>query len=409
MGRRGTAMVAALGITELISWGVLIYAFSVLLVPMRAELGWSDAQLSAAYATGLLVSGLAAVPVGRWLDRHDPHALMTAGAALTVAVLLGWSAVTSLVVFYALFVLAGLAMATTLYEPAFAIVAVRLPERRAWAVLVLTVLGGLASVVFVPLTGWLVTAFGWRQALVVLAVVVATIVLPAHGLLPRGLATRPGPRPEHARRRSTTADRNRSEALRSRSFRWLTLCLVLSTAGRVAISVHLVAYLTERGYPLEQATLIAGGIGLLQVGGRAAATMLRTHLADHLVYGWVFIAQGLSVSLPLLTTGHDTGATIAVVVFVAVFGLGFGLPELLRGIMVAEYYGTASYASLNGTLALPVAAARALGPAAAGAARTALGDYTAMLIACGLLAVSSGLALVRAARVRRQETYATDR
>lgn len=401
--RRGTAMVAALGVAELISWGVLIYAFSVLLVPMRSELGWTDAQLSTAYAAGLLVSGLAAVPVGRWLDRHDPHALMATGTALTVAVLLAWSAVTSVATFSLLFVLAGFAMATTLYEPAFAVVAIRLPERHAEAVGLLTVFGGLASVVFVPLTGRLVTMLGWRQALVVLAVIVAAVVLPTHGLLSRGSASGPGRPPARV---TPSGDRARTEALRSRSFRWLTLCLVLSTTARVAVSVHLVAYLVERGYPLGQATVLAGGVGLLQVVGRVVATAVRGRFADHVVYGAVFIAQGPSVMLLLLTTGHGAGATVAVVAFIAVFGLGFGLPELLRGILVADYYGTARYASLNGVLALPVAAARALGPAAAGAARTALGNYTATLIACGVLAAASGLALLRAARIHRQERRA---
>jgi len=60
----GWLMVSGLGITELVSWGVLIYAFSVLVVPMRDELGWSMAELNAAYATGVVISGLLAIPVG---------------------------------------------------------------------------------------------------------------------------------------------------------------------------------------------------------------------------------------------------------------------------------------------------------------------------------------------------------
>lgn len=410
---RARQVVTALGVTELVSWGVLVYAFSVLLVPMRADLGWSEAQLSGAYATGLLVAGVAAVPIGRWLDRHGPHGLMTAGSLLTVAVLTGWAAVTALPAFYALSLAAGVAMAATLYEPAFAAVSAWRPERRARAVMVLTVLGGLASVVFLPLTGALADALGWRRALLVLAGIVAAVVLPLHVLLLVARPTRPGPgaaRPDGATDRPPSeADPRRRPAgrarvLRSRSFRWLTLCLVLATVGRVAVSVHLVAYLTERGYPLQQAALTAGGIGLLQVGGRVAVTMLRGRHPDHLVYAGLLVAQGAAVALPLLTSGHGPGATAAVVAFVAVYGLAFGLPELIRGILVAEYYGAAGYGTVNGVLALPMAAARALGPAAAGAARTALGDYTAVLVTCGLLAGAAGLALVRAARARQAET-----
>ena len=44
----GWLMVGGLGLTELVSWGVLVYAFSVLVVPMRNELNWSTAELNAA-------------------------------------------------------------------------------------------------------------------------------------------------------------------------------------------------------------------------------------------------------------------------------------------------------------------------------------------------------------------------
>jgi MFS family permease len=404
LGGRATyawALIVSLGVTELVSWGVLIYAFSVFLVPMRDDLHWSDAELSSAYALGVVVSGIAAVPVGRWLDRHGPRALMTAGSALTVLVLMGWSRVDSLAAFYGLFALAGLAMAATLYEPAFATAAAWFTRRtRPTAVLVLTVFGGLASVVFVPLSGLLVGAFGWRSALLVLAVIVGVVCLPVHGLLLR----RPPGRADRERHRARTAGRGRADVVRSASFRWLAIALALSTMGRVAVSVHLVAYLVRRGYPLGQATLAAGGIGLLQVAGRAMATALAGRMRDTSVYSAIFVAQGASVALPLATTGHGGAATAAVVAFVMVYGLGFGLPELIRGVSVAAYYGTADYASINGVLGLFVTMARAAGPAAAGVAVTATGGYTAVLVAAGVAALVSAVGLQAAARARARET-----
>ena len=77
----GWVLVLVLGLTETVSWGVLYYAFTVFVRPMEAELGWSRAAVSGAFSLAVLTSGVAAVPVGRWLDRHGPRALMTAGAA----------------------------------------------------------------------------------------------------------------------------------------------------------------------------------------------------------------------------------------------------------------------------------------------------------------------------------------
>jgi MFS family permease len=107
-------LIYSLGITELASWGVLVYAFSVLLVPMRDDLGWSDAELSGAYGLGVVVCGFATIAAGRWMDRHGTRVLMTVGTVLGVLFALGWSRVHSLPAFYALFALAGLAMAGTL-------------------------------------------------------------------------------------------------------------------------------------------------------------------------------------------------------------------------------------------------------------------------------------------------------
>src|SRR5215217_2813738 len=79
----GWVVVGTLATTETISWGILYYTFAAFLVPMRQELGWSTATLTGAYSLALLVSGLAAVPVGRWVGRAHYGAI---GGALALFV-----------------------------------------------------------------------------------------------------------------------------------------------------------------------------------------------------------------------------------------------------------------------------------------------------------------------------------
>ena len=176
--------------------------------------------------------------------------------------------------------------------------------------------------------------------------------------------------------------------------------------ARVAIAVHVIAYLIARGYSLREATLAGGGIGLFQVAGRATATALATRMHPQLVYSTIFVVQGASLALPLLTSGHGAGATAAIAVFVVLYGLGFGLPELIRGVSVADYYGTASYASINGVLGFFVTMGRALGPAAAGVAITLLGGYTLVLVVAAVAAFGSAGALVAADRAHMREATA---
>ena len=102
------AQVVTLSLTEITSWGILYYTFPVFLGPMEQTLHWSQASLTGAFSLALLVSGLMAVPVGRWLDRtRSPRALMAAGSLLGAAALVVWSSVAALPVFYALWIALG--------------------------------------------------------------------------------------------------------------------------------------------------------------------------------------------------------------------------------------------------------------------------------------------------------------
>ncbi|MER3445296.1 MAG: MFS transporter, partial [Meiothermus sp.] len=181
----GWNIVWALALTTTVGYGILYYGFGVLVKPMEAELGWSRAQTSGAYSLGLLVSGLAAVPVGHWVDRHGARGLLLLGSLLGSLMLLAWSQVHSLAAFYLVWAGMGLAMAMVLYEVAFTVVAVWFRRWRHRATFVITMVAGLASTVFVPLETLLVGELGWRSALVVLALLFGGITLPLSALMRR--------------------------------------------------------------------------------------------------------------------------------------------------------------------------------------------------------------------------------
>src|SRR4051812_48121760 len=70
----------ALCLTQVTSWGVLYYASPVAPAAITADTGWSATAATAAFSAGLVVSALAGIPVGRWLDRYGPRRVMTAGS-----------------------------------------------------------------------------------------------------------------------------------------------------------------------------------------------------------------------------------------------------------------------------------------------------------------------------------------
>ena len=105
---RAWGIVAALSVTETVSWGILYYAFAVFLVPMQRDLGYSAAQLTGAFSLALGVSAVAGIAVGRVLDRRSPRALMTAGSIAGTGLVVAWSQVHGLAAFYVLWAAIGL-------------------------------------------------------------------------------------------------------------------------------------------------------------------------------------------------------------------------------------------------------------------------------------------------------------
>lgn len=373
-------MIGALAITQTAGYGILYYAFSVFIPPMSRELQAGVAQLTGAITLSVLVSGLVAPLIGRWLDRRGGRGLMTAGSVLGALAVLAWSQVRSVVQLYLVCGVLGVASAMVLYEAAFAVIVAWFDAtRRARALLAVTVVAGFASSIFLPLTGLLVELYGWRQALVILAAGYALTAVPLHALAVRGRAA-----PAHADRGEIVG-----AALRERPF-WLLAAAFLTQTGAVAVmGVLLVTYLIALGHAPVFAAGVAGLLGVLSVTGRLVTTGLQARWPVALITAAMFGLQGLAaVLLPMI--GHGAaGAVVAVVLF----GLGFGVGTIARPALLADRYGTAAYASLSGALALPITVAKAVAPlVAAGIAQVA--GYPAVMGAVAAACVLGALSLV---------------
>lgn len=403
----GWRIVAVLAVTETLSWGVLYYAFSVFQVPIGAELGLTSAQLSGAFSLAVLLTGVAAVPVGRWLDARGPRGLMTAGSVVCALLVVAWSQVHNAAGLYAVMAGIGLARAAVLYDPAFAVIVRWFHTRRSSALLAVTVVAGFASTVALPSSDALIDALGWRRALLVLAAVLAAATVLPHWLVLRrdpadvgahtdGAASPPPAAPDHhqAVAAATWWDTARW-AGREQVFRWYAAAFAAQAAMVIVVAVHLVPFLREHGHSATFAAVATGALGALSVSGRLLLTGVVRRVPVAVVAAIMFAAQGAGV-LVLLTAGS---ATWAAVVFVALFGLGFGVGTIARPALLADAFGTAGYGTLAGLLTVVTTAATTLAPVIAGAARTATGTYTPALIGLVALSVVAAASLVRAARL----------
>lgn len=397
----GWVIVATLGVTETVSWGILYYVFSVFLVPMRADLGWSDATLTGAYSLALLVSGFAAPFVGRWIDRRGPRWLMTAGSLLGVALVLAWSRVGNELVWYLIWAGMGLAMSATLYDPAFTAVNPWFERNRSKAFLLVTLLAGFASTIFLPLAAWLEEVQGWQSALVTLAVILFLLTVIPHalflrrrpedlGLHPDGAAAEPLP-PE-----TMPVEPSGMEvraALRDPTFWWLAAGFALGTFSTVAVGVYLIAYLTDRGDGARFAAFATGLIGAAQVAARILATALGNRVSQITLTAIVFAIQALAMAI-LLKWEAEAGVLLAVLLL----GMGRGVVTLMRPTLLADIYGRRNFGAINGALAFILNIARAIAPLAAGLAFGVLDSYTPVFWGLGVVSLLAGAFILGAGR-----------
>ncbi len=382
----GTAarLVGWLSLAQLVGWGSVFYAFSMLMEPVERELGLGRSEVSLAFSLALLAEGLAAFAVGRWIDQGHERRVMVAGSTLAGACLLGLSQAHTATGWMLGWLGLGLAMAATLYTPVFAVLTRRFPYAFRRQIITVTFLGGLASTVFIPLMAWLLHTLGWRQMLWVLAACQWLICLPIHAVALR----RPGPHPVSApsaaphppapshgqvlsgqvvaAHRPPPRHSHYRQAMRQPAFVLVGVFVVLMMGVTVAVATHLVNLLGESGLPSRWAVLLPASIGLVQVVGRSLLYFFEHRASVHTVNRWIpaLIPLGLLALLLGLATSTTLPAVavLAAWMFVGLYGLGNGMLTIVKGTAIAQYVSREHAASLNGALGLPMALGRAAAP-----------------------------------------------
>lgn len=389
-----TPFIIGLGMAQLCSWGSLYYSFPQIAQAMGADLGWSKAELYGAATLGLAFSGLAAYPAGAAIDRGHGRAVM-AGASLAAGLLLAlWSQVSSLVLFYVAVAGIGVMQAATLYEPAFAVVARRAgPLQARPGITALTLWGGFASTVFIPLVQLLLDGLGWRGTLLVLAAINIGLCATANFLSAGAGRERPLARPHPAGAPRSVI----GEVLRQKVFWALAVAFTAYAAMFSGFTFHMYPLLVERGFDTATVVSAIAFIGPAQVGGRILVTLLAPR-APVRVVGSVIVAVFPLAFLALELIPPDF-------VYVALFALAYGsvngILTIVRGLVVPELLTRRAYGAVNGVLSVPATFSRALAPAGMAMLWTATGSYDAVLMGVIALAVLLALGFWSAAALAR--------
>jgi hypothetical protein len=381
--------VLVLGVTQILAWGTIFYT-PVLTVPLiAADRGWSFTLAMAGFSLALLTAGIVSPRTGLLIDRFGGHRVMPFGSLLGALGLVGLVYADHPATYLAVWMLLGVAISGSLYDPAFATLGRIFGAGARRPITALTLAGGFASTVSWPVTHLLIGAVGWRGTYLVYAAVLALVAAPLHAfLLPRTRAA--------AVTSAADAPADRSSAvLPPRGWPFVLVAAAFATYAFVpsGLSAHLLAIFGRAG--IDAATVVAIGTlfgpaqVLARIGEFAVARRVHPLRVAQFAVGSLLLAFAL-----LAVFGFSVAAAAA---FALMFGMCNGLMTIARGALPLALFGAGGYGHLIGRIALPYMMMQAIAPLVLAfvAERTSDPMALAVVAAFALLAFAAFVAIRR--------------
>ncbi len=369
------------------------YSFAAFFESFAAEFSAQRADVSWIFGLSGFVYFVLGAGGGMLADRFGPRIVCSAGMALIALGLLATSWATSLLAVYVSYgLLVGLGIALV-YTPSIASVQPWFTTRRGLA-------GGIASsgvgagTLLVPvLVALAIGPMPWREAMRALALGVLVLGLLAAALLRRAPAALTSAASAGPGVGGSASGLTLGETLRSPTFRWLYLAVVLASPVMFIPFAHVSASARDLGLGEAFAVGLVGLIGVGSLVGRFAIGLL----ADRLGRAQTLVLLQLSMGASYVLWGAAGGQGL-LVVFALWFGLSYGSMVSLLPAICMDYFGGRSVAGVVGTLYSGAALGNLLGPVLAGAAFDGSGHYLGVMVVCGVLSLIATWASLKTQR-----------
>ncbi len=393
----------ALGIVLALAYGIW-YAYSVFMVVLLQEFGWSRSVLAGAFSVFTLVHGIANPLVGMLCDRMRPGRIMAAGGVALGFALWADSYIATPLGLYLLFgVLTATAVATCGWVPALIEVQRRFHDRLGLALGIVSAGVGIGMILVVPFSQWLIDTLGWRTAFRVLGVTCAAIIVPGALYLARSDPARPAAAPSPAPVRPAEvrpAPRSvrLSEAARTAPFWLIMAAYFFGSLSSQTLHVHQVAFLVDHGIAAMVAATVVGVVGAASVVGKIGGGWLSDRIAREFVYVGGIVIMTASIGA-LMLVGEMPNAWGAYG-YAVLLGLGYSVTAALTPALSADRFSGEHFGSIVGAGMFCSALGSAIGPWLAGWQFDVTGSYAVPFLVAAVCAGISGGAVWVAWRLR---------
>lgn len=323
-------------------------ALGLFLTPMSTENGWGRDVFGFAFAIQNLLWGIGQPFAGAVADRFGIVRVMTVGALLYAAGLALMAYSTSAV---QLDLTAGLLIGLGLSGSSFNLVISAFgkllpPEWRSLSFGAGTAAGSFGQFLFSPLAVALDGAFGWQTTLVLFGAAMLLVVPLSVALAsPRSgpsVATPLAPAPDVAPAQSLKSAM--AEAFGHRSYVLLVLGFFTCGFQLAFITVHMPAYLMDRGLSAEVGGWTLAVIGLFNIFGSLASGWA----AGRMPKRWLLVANYFTRAIAIAVFVSMPASPAATLVFGAVMGLLWLSTVPPTSGLVLLMFGTRWFATLFG-------------------------------------------------------------
>ena len=317
-------------------------SFGLFTAPISQAHDWPREIFSFAMAVQNLLWGIATPVAGALADRYGAARVLMAGAVIYGIGTLMMAITNTPVLFN---IGGGLLVGVGVAMSSFGIVMAALgrivpPERRSWAFGIATASGSMGQFIFAPLGGALISAYGWHDALLILAASTLLIIVFAVPLMVQNTSHSKPPAGEA----DMTMRRAIGIAFGHRSYVLLVSGFFVCGFQLAFITVHLPPYLSEHGISKEFAGLAMGAIGLFNVAGSYVSGIIGGRGEKRLPLSLIYILRSVAVTAFILMPITP----LTTLIFTASMGfLWLSTVPLTMG-LVTVMFGTRYMATLYG-------------------------------------------------------------
>jgi predicted MFS family arabinose efflux permease len=210
------------------------------------------------------------------------------------------------------------------------------PEKRSWALGIVSAGGSFGQFAFVPYADWFLRSFDWHFALLALAITALTILPLARGVA--GFAAPP------AARGAQTAGQALKEAMGHSGFWLLTIGFFVCGFQVVFVAVHLPAYIADKGLESWSAAYALALVGLFNIIGTYTAGVMGNKGTKKKLLAYIYLGRSAVFIAFLLAPVSE----ISVMIFGAALGLFWLSTVPLTSGLVAQIFGTTWMSMLYG-------------------------------------------------------------